>query len=516
MTAFNPVWIKGVEENLQKKGLLPKGSPIVVAVSGGLDSMVLLHVLQTMAAKNEWKLLVAHFNHQLRGRASDADERLVARVASKFKLPMVCGRGNVTELRKEAGISLEMAARKLRHEFLAKAAIQFSRTEEMRPDKGLSRPKSGTKKLPNDLLQKPIATVALAHHADDQSELFFLRLFRGAGGEGIAGMRWSNVSSANPTVRLVRPLLNQTKSVLLAYADRKGIPFREDASNRKIDILRNRIRHGLLPMIRDEFQPDLDAKISRLMETVGAEADFVKTEAQNWLDQKKRTHFEQMPVAVQRQVMRLQLRSAGVEPDFECVEQLRENLNQPVSVARDLMAVCDGEGRIIVSAPRSLDFRSDQVILDFGNNAGHAEMGGLRIEWEVFTGKALGKLKKDLVLARENRRKNSKERPQTHAASVGCEYFDADAIGYCATLRHWRAGDRFQPIGMKQTAKVQNILTNLKFPAADRRSIVVGAAENQELFWVQGLRMSEPFKVGPQTARCLRWNWRPCGTDSIV
>ncbi|MDB6023305.1 MAG: tRNA(Ile)-lysidine synthetase, partial [Pedosphaera sp.] len=128
-----------------------RGEAILVAVSGGLDSMVLLHLLSHLAKVKEWRLTVAHFNHQLRGRSSDADERLVERTAKKLGLPFVVDRANVRQYAREHKLSLEMAARKLRHGFLARAAAE-----------------------------RNIRTIALAHHANDQVELFFVRLLRGA------------------------------------------------------------------------------------------------------------------------------------------------------------------------------------------------------------------------------------------------------------------------------------------------------------------------------------------------
>jgi len=152
--------LQQVERQIQNHRLLKRGQKILVAVSGGLDSMVLLHCLQALSAKRRWKLAVAHFNHQLRGRSSDADETLVRQTASALKLPFVAGSANVQAFAAKSKLSVEMAARKLRHEFFARVARE-----------------------------RHIQVVALAHHADDQVELFFLRLLRGAGGEGVAGMK---------------------------------------------------------------------------------------------------------------------------------------------------------------------------------------------------------------------------------------------------------------------------------------------------------------------------------------
>src|SRR5258706_520992 len=163
---------------------------MLVAVSGGLDSVVLLHLLHTLAAKHEWKLTVAHFNHQLRGRDSNADERFASATAARLKLPCVAGRADVRAHAKERGLSIEMAARELRHDFLARTAKQLR-----------------------------LSTIALAHHADDQVELFFLRLLRGTGNEGLAGMKWRAPSPADSTLELIRPLLDVSHAELEQYAD---------------------------------------------------------------------------------------------------------------------------------------------------------------------------------------------------------------------------------------------------------------------------------------------------------
>ena len=216
--------------------------------------MVLLHVLHPLAEQNGWKVTIAHLNHQLRGRSSDADERLVRKVARTLGLPVVIRRADVRGLMKRENLSLEMAARQMRHSFLARVAIR-----------------------------KRIPTVALAHHADDQVELFFVRLFRGSSMDGLAGMKWKNPSSENDRVTLIHPLLDVRKSALLDYAASKKILFREDATNGSYAMPRNRIRGELLPLLRTDYHPFSDATILRLMEMFRDEADYLHEAAAAWL-----------------------------------------------------------------------------------------------------------------------------------------------------------------------------------------------------------------------------------------
>ncbi len=236
-------WVRQIEKSITSRKLVRDGQKILVAVSGGLDSMVLLKALHHLAGAHHWKLTVAHFNHQLRGAAGDADERLVCQTARGLGLEAVAGRGDVGAAARQEGISLEMAGRKLRHEFLARTARRLR-----------------------------IPTIALAHHADDQVELFFLRLLRGTGGRGLAGMRWSNASPSDPALTLVRPLLDQSKEALREAARAGGVRFSEDESNASVQIERNRVRHELLPWLRKKYQPRLEERVLNLMEVAGAEA----------------------------------------------------------------------------------------------------------------------------------------------------------------------------------------------------------------------------------------------------
>ena len=471
-----------IDQAIRARGLFRRGQKILIAVSGGVDSMVLLRVLHGLAEKNKWQLTVAHLNHQLRARGSDADERLVARTAGKLGLPIVSARADVKGIARTGKLSLEMAARKARHEFLARTAARLK-----------------------------IFHIALAHHADDQVELFFLRLLRGSGSEGLAGMKWRGPSPANSKIQLVRPLLEQSKESLRDYASAEEIPFREDASNEWLDIQRNRIRRELLPLLRRKYQPALQRTILRVMDILRAEFEFTNDVAEEWLSSgtgvspvrfngKSRNKnrdlragcpcrhgsFAKLPLAVQRRCIQSQLLRHGVPADFALVERLRTSPGKAFSVVPQFAVVCDAKGQLHFRDSPVVASKPARIEVDLAGGAGGTVFGGREISWAV-SARKISRLRR---------------------SDPGRERFDADKVGPRIVLRHWQPGDRFQPIGMKESVKLQDLFVNQKIPRARRHDLIVAVTGTNEVFWIENLRISEQFKLTPRTTRQLTWQWK--------
>ena len=421
--------------------------------------MVLLCLLVKLAVPYRSRLMVAHFNHQFRGRSSDADERRVRRTAKKLGLRFVSGRADVRKFARGNKLSVEMAARELRHAFLARTARRHG-----------------------------IKTIALAHHADDQVELFFLRLLRGAGGEGLAGMKWLGRSPADSGIALARPLLDQPKSALAAFAKEHRVPFREDATNAQLDFQRNRIRRELLPLLTKHYQPALARVVLRQMEIIGAESEAVNAVAADWLRRRADAKFSALPVAVQRRCLQLQLARHGLKPNFDLIEQLREKAGRPVTVNEKLYVCRDEAGRVAVQKAGRFAFNANQLKVRLKGRTGRVAFENARIFWKVRTAPA------------------GTFRAPKH--KVNGETLDLDKLGSDIVLRHWRRGDRFQPLGMPKPVKLQDLFTNEKVAREQRHRLLVGATGSGELFWVEGLRLGERFKLDKSTRYQLHWRWK--------
>jgi len=231
---------RGLEDAL---GHLSKDKAYLVGVSGGRDSMALLHALVAAGFQN---LVVCHLDHGLRGKASQSDARLVGKEAGKLGLPVETARAQTDRYAKDHGKSIELAARELRYCFFRECARR--------------------RKCPRLLL---------AHHADDQVETCFFQFLRGSGAPGLAGMRASSKSGG---LQILRPFLNVSRENIDAYVCSKAIAFHEDATNADPNHTRNRIRHEVLPTIEKSFGPSFRAAILRASEILRHENDWIESQ----------------------------------------------------------------------------------------------------------------------------------------------------------------------------------------------------------------------------------------------
>jgi tRNA(Ile)-lysidine synthase len=288
-------------------GEFPPSRRYLIAVSGGRDSVALLHALVDLGYK---KLIVCHLDHQLRGKSSDADARFVEKFAAKYHLDLVVGSTEVRALAAKKKLSIETAARTARYEFFA----QVAKRERCR-------------------------TIFLAHHADDLVETFLINLFRGAGTAGLSAMREvSKRRIDHVDLAIVRPLLGVWREEIDKYVRAHRLKFREDASNQNLAPLRNRIRHRVIPYLEKTLDRNIRQNIWRTATIAAEEESFFETLLPEKLSDLPALAVEplrKMSTAVQRRMLHKWLRGAKVaDVGFDLVERVRSLLDLTSRVAK--------------------------------------------------------------------------------------------------------------------------------------------------------------------------------------
>ncbi|HEY8904190.1 MAG TPA: tRNA lysidine(34) synthetase TilS [Chthoniobacterales bacterium] len=272
----------------------PAARRMIVGVSGGRDSMALFHGLHALGRRG---FIVAHLDHGLRGRASAADANFVRRAADRLGCPYILGRADVRGYAGGRGISIEHAAREMRHLFFAGVA----RRERCR-------------------------TVVLAHHADDQIETCLFNFLRGSGAAGLAGMRSQSVHRIGSVeMKFLRPMLAIRRAEINAWMQANKLRWREDASNRSAEYTRNRIRERVLPVLAGEFGTAFPEAILRSAEIFAAEDDWMQAEAEKLATGPELSVAVLIaaPLALRRRAVRRWLKVCGIEePGFAEVERV--------------------------------------------------------------------------------------------------------------------------------------------------------------------------------------------------
>lgn len=282
---------------------LPRNRRLLVGVSGGIDSVALLHALVKQGGR---KLTVVHLNHRLRGAAANRDAAFVQRLAAKLKLPCIAGRADVAAIARERKLSVETAARQARYAFFAKCARETR-----------------------------CRALVLAHHADDQAETFLFNLLRG-GGSGLGGMRACSERKIDGLrMEIHRPLLGVWRAEIEDYAKREKLRWRDDASNASPEHTRNRLRTRIIPMLAREFGRDVRQSLWRAAEILAAQ--------QEWLDQSLALQGDRLsvpslralPEALQRHAIHRWLQQHRVpQISFLLVESIRALLPPGAKVAK--------------------------------------------------------------------------------------------------------------------------------------------------------------------------------------
>ena len=455
-----------VRKTIDRHHLLDKGDRLIVGVSGGMDSMVLLHLLYACRQEFTLSLIVAHVNHGLRPKEAEEEAELVRKETERLALPYEYGRFNVKEFQKARGFSPQDAARKVRFHFL------------------------------NSLLKKYGANkIALGHHADDQVETVLLRLIRGAGLMGLKGMLPVREG------KVIRPLLEVWREEIELFAREKGIPYLIDSSNLKETYLRNRIRLHLVPFIEKEYQPNFRKVVLRATAILREENEYLERgtdEAYRKIVQEEKdifsfqfSQYQSLDKAIQwRLIQKMLGRINGEEGIMEDGEGLEVN-----SI---FMKLQQHSPSFLLELPHGVCFerRYDRVSLRRGKVEA---IPPFEVEL-ISPGRTLVKeIGKEVVI--EEMRKDDEFGYLNGTSNTA--FLDYQSLQFPLKIRNFRPGDRFQPLGVKGTQKLKEFFIDHKVPRFERPKIPL-LMSGEMIAWIIGYRIDERVKVSERTQRVLK------------
>ncbi len=451
---------------IRDRKLFQAGNRVAVAVSGGADSVALLRVLLELCGEVGIVPVVAHFNHQLRGEESDADEQFVAELARQHDLPFFAGRADVREHATAKKLSLEHAARDLRYRWLHDLAVE-----------------------------QKLSAIVTGHTSDDQAETVLMKFLRGAGTRGLAGIRPIIMLEDCP---VVRPLLEVSRAEIEQYLQLLEQPWREDRTNSDTKLTRNRIRHELLPVLERDYNPSIRRVLSETAELALAEEDYwrghTSTLASRWHQKERRMRlqgsegsaegFLSCGIAVQRRTLKHFLEWHGLTVDFHHVEAAR------------LCALGDGS---TASLPGGWQARRSGGWLELFASGSAFEKAEPNHGWRY-------------LLAIPGKCAMPEARITMEATILSADLALAEApgsllirdrLGPELVVRNWLPGDRFRPAHTGSEAKLKRLFSEKRIPAEQRPSWPV-ALSGSKIVWVRGFPVAHDFGWLPGCGEALR------------
>lgn len=450
---------KNVAGFVQKHGLFSPGDRVVVAVSGGADSMALLDILANLPGFG-LRLVVAHLNHLLRGEESDADEVFVRNVSVHYGFPCEVARVDILQSARQKKLCLEDAGREARRHFLKSVAEKHGAT-----------------------------VVALGHHREDQAETVLMRLMRGAAGSGLAGMRPRSVCGF-----FVRPLLCMNRATLETYLVTESILFREDSSNSDLRFLRNRVRHELLPFLQ-RYNTRIVAGLNRTAEALAADEELLESVVTDvWRSVCVIAHgrvtmsvcgLQAQPQALRKRVYRKSIMALR--------GSLRRISSKHLAGIDDLVTCASSGGRL--SLPSGIVVNREHSVLVLSEGMEVPETLGETTINECGMFVLTSKLKLSVEVYSGDLR-------DFRSIIDDVLFVDSATLPFPWTVRGFKQGDRFTPFGMTGRKKLKKLFIDRKIPAA-ARSVIPVLTCNGDIFWVAGVQAAEITRISGQGGKLL-------------
>ncbi len=480
-----PAFSDKVREVILREQLIEKGEMVIVAVSGGADSLALLHALNDLRREESlpFFIYVAHLNHGLRGRAAREDAAFVREEARRLGLPCAVGEVEARTYSLRCGLSLEDGARRLRYRFLLQLARRTGATR-----------------------------VAVGHHRDDQVETLLLHFLRGTGLEGLAGMKYKR--PLDEGITLIRPLLEVSREEVERFCRDKALTPRLDESNLDTAFMRNRLRLELLPLLEKEYNPGVRRALQRLSRLLSLDRDFLEnlsTAAFSRVLLKEGEHALVLngrallleDEALQGRVLRLAIkRLLGTVP--------REVSQGHVRAALKLMLEGSPHGLLSLPGGLRLARSYDRLTLSYGVPPAAGRFGPLKLTVPGEVALPGGELVLQACLlppeslqwppdVEKEAFLDFERVAQLCQAGAG----DGRQVEETELLVRTRLeGDRFHPLGAPGRRKLKNYLIDRKVPRAERDALPLVLA-GEEIIWVVGREVSHRCRITPRTKQAL-------------
>jgi tRNA(Ile)-lysidine synthase len=490
-----------VTDLIQRCNLIQRKELVVVGVSGGADSVCLLHVLAKWRKRLGIRLHVAHLNHQIRGAESQADAEYVSNLAGSLGIPITSQRQDVAAYRTERKCSLEEAARELRYAFFARVARKV----------GAHR-------------------IAIGHTRDDQVETILMHILRGTGIAGLCGLvpcsplvydsqgvslpaqALSVAKAQRSNLLVIRPLLDITREETANYCQKHQLEPRVDSSNLLPSFFRNRLRLHLLPLLR-QYNPSIDQALLRLADIAKEDNAFIEQQASGLWDEVARQEnnaiyldkkqMAGLPIALQRHLLRVAVtRLAGDVRDIEAshIEAARSLLNKPAgkisALPHDL--ICQGGYHELVVASTAEQSQLPPCPFPPLPDEFHLKVPGKT----AFSGwNVLASIVREHIDFLSSRGATS-ARGKTYQSNL-VAHFDLQKTGMNLCVRRRRPGDRFQPLGMNMPKKLHEFMVDAKIPRSWRGRIPI-VCSPQQIIWVAGWRIDGRVKLTEASKEIIR------------
>lgn len=441
---------------------IPADAHVLAAVSGGSDSMAMLDILAHARKNHNFHITAAYLNHGIRPKSEiSKDLTAIRTLCKRHRIRLITGKADVPTLANRTKSSLETAARDARFAFLKATARKIRAT-----------------------------AVATAHTRDDQAETLLMRLMRGTGPDGLAGIL---PLSTREGMRLVRPVLDCSKAELREHLERQRIAWNEDSTNTNLAHFRNQIRHTLLPMLERISSPGVPARIAQLASLMADDAEWLAGIVKKELADEKdgRLNLATLlgkPVALQRRLVRSWL--GGISDDMTTVERVL-SMSRSATTADSIhlrggWVLRVGRGHLVLSPDGGRGTVRPTSIHKLGQGGSPRRLvipGVTRLP-------QLG-----IQIALRLHKGFTRTQPQRPGSWPATGYLSAAACQKnVLTVRTWRAGDRISPLGMKGSKKVQDVFTDLKVPPSEREAIPLVFC-GKELVWIPGYRVARGWEV---------------------